>query len=552
MTEIHKSNDNSFISRNKSNNNRNSNMEQDNDDIIKKLSQITPNEDKSFESSIISKNLPKFYDINYLSKDSNITPFIDAKEILDDNNFDDKKTSRKNNKLLLNQKLKYICSLIQISNINIKKFNDLMQFNKYLYDENLIVNHNEPINILFDIISELVFYIQKEMKNNDLLMKEVKRFKYNKNDDERQIFKLKCDIKEKDKEINELKSIKKDEYYKYNLNEMNELKQENKELYKKINTYKTQMKKVESSNRIILNKLKSYKNEKNNLNLNNNISLNSLNNKNQNDLYNIYNITKLNNSYEDKKCTLIKSAFNNNRKKNNFNLYYCNYKNKTINYDDVPSPANKIKSKISNYKAINYNTIIGNTRTDNFYNLNNNNANDNSKNNNNGGSLILSMKLLLKDINNMLNVYNSTLDKIKIGNITKSNNNKKTIIDKEKTEQDYKNLKYLNEVLDKMNATIKNLEMKMKGCNSENRIPNSNTNGNNNKKKLIHVNTSKWKFIKKTHKKNEIDINKNSSTSSLNNNTNNILKKIKNNIIENNLYVDTDNKRTDRSNENFS
>jgi hypothetical protein len=544
MTEVHKSNDNSFISRN----NRKSNTDQDNDDIIKKLSQITPNEDKSFESSIVSKNLPKFYDMNYFSKDSNITPFFDNKELFGENNCDDKNTSQKNNKLLLNQKLKYICSLIQISNINIKKYKDLMQFNKYLYNDNLISNHNEPINLLFDIISELIFYIQKEIKNNDLLMKEIKRHKYNKNDNERQIFRLKNTIKEKEKEINELKSIKTDEYYKYNLNEMNELKQENKELYKKINTYKTQMKKVESNNKIILNKLKSYKIEKNYLNINNNTSLNSLNNIKKNDLYNI---CKLNNSYEDKKSDLIKSAFNNSRKKNTFNLYCCSSKNKTIASDDYPSPSNQTKIKISNFKPIIRNTVFSSSKTDNIYYLTDSNNNDNSKKFN-GGTLISSMKLLLKDINNMLNLYNSTLDKIKIGNITKMNDNKKATNDKEKNEQDYKNLKYLNEVLDKMNATIKNLEIKMKGYNNENKSSKtSNSISNNYKKKFIHVNTSKWKFTKKCRKKKEKDknsFNKNSSASSLKN-ANNIIRKIKSNLIENKLDLDNDNKPTDRSNE---
>jgi hypothetical protein len=314
---------------------------------------------------------------------------------------------------------------------------------------------------------------------------------------------------------------------------MNELKQENKELYKKINTYKTQMKKVESNNKIILNKLKSYKIEKNYLNFNNNTSLNSLNNINKNDLYNI---CKLNNSYEDKKSDLIKSAFNNSRKKNTFNLYCCSSKNKTIASDDYPSPSNQTKIKISNFKPIIRNTVFSSSKTDNIYYLTDSNNNDSSKKFN-GGTLISSMKLLLKDINNMLNLYNSTLDKIKIGNITKMNDNKKATNDKEKNEQDYKNLKYLNEVLDKMNATIKNLEIKMKGYNY--------------KKKFIHVNTSKWKFTKKCRKKKEKDknsFNKNSSASSLKN-ANNIIRKIKSNLIENKLDLDNDNKPTDRSNE---
>ena len=51
---------------------KNSNLSSDNDDIIKQLSQITSNDDKSFESSLISKNIPKYYEIKNYSKDINI------------------------------------------------------------------------------------------------------------------------------------------------------------------------------------------------------------------------------------------------------------------------------------------------------------------------------------------------------------------------------------------------------------------------------------------------------------------------------------------------
>ena len=49
----------------------NSNFSYDNDDIIKQLSQITSNDDKSFESSLTSKNIPILYDKNNFSKDIN-------------------------------------------------------------------------------------------------------------------------------------------------------------------------------------------------------------------------------------------------------------------------------------------------------------------------------------------------------------------------------------------------------------------------------------------------------------------------------------------------
>ena len=187
MNEIQKKSDNSFRSRNTSKNNKKDNSEKDNDDILRQLSQITPSDDKSFESPMISKNLPKFFEyksINNLPKNEN------KNQEKNEQKSNDKDNSLTNNKyLILNQKLQYLCSIIQSSNINIKKYDDLKEFNKYLYDNNLILNYHEPINILFDTISQLIFYIQRELKNNDLLMSEIKRLKNNKNDNEVLIYK---------------------------------------------------------------------------------------------------------------------------------------------------------------------------------------------------------------------------------------------------------------------------------------------------------------------------------------------------------------------------
>ena len=51
MKDNQNNNNNSFHSRNSPNENDINYPYQDNDDIIRKISQITPNEDKSFESS---------------------------------------------------------------------------------------------------------------------------------------------------------------------------------------------------------------------------------------------------------------------------------------------------------------------------------------------------------------------------------------------------------------------------------------------------------------------------------------------------------------------
>ena len=155
---------------------KNNNTSSDHEDIIKQLSQMTSNDDKSFDSSLISKNIPRYYDINNnCSKDINNNLSRKNKNIFEIQNL--KQSIEKENILTnniyfpLNQKLKYLCSLIQIFNINIKKYDDLKDFNKYFSNDNLKPNQLEPINILFDIINELIFYIQREIKNNDILMK---------------------------------------------------------------------------------------------------------------------------------------------------------------------------------------------------------------------------------------------------------------------------------------------------------------------------------------------------------------------------------------------
>ena len=65
--------------------NRNNYVEQDTEEIIKKLSQITPSDDKSFESSLINtKNFPYKLDKNFLMKNNNIEPFNIFQEINND------------------------------------------------------------------------------------------------------------------------------------------------------------------------------------------------------------------------------------------------------------------------------------------------------------------------------------------------------------------------------------------------------------------------------------------------------------------------------------
>ena len=436
------------------------NLSSDNDDIIKQLSQITSNDDKSFESYLTSKNIPILYDMNNYSdvinnnqkfyKNKNVKKTLDEENILINNKH-----------FPLNQKLKYLCSLIQIFNINIKKYDDLQEFNKYFSNDKLKPNQLEPINILFDIISELIFYIQRENKNNDILMKELKIIKHKRADQENVINKLNSKIEEKEREIEEMASIKNnDDYFKYNLkekeNEINELKKENKELYKKINSYLNKIEKTESNKSQFSRQLESFS-TKNKDYINKTIS-NELNIRK-----NICNLYTLNNSYDNSQINLYKK--NKSKEKSSTNIYLTKVKERKINeYINLEQSLSPLKT-LNNNRSSKIRRII-----------NNNNNNDDKKIKD--GTIIIKLKLLLKEINDMLNKYNSNLEKINFNKNINGNDNIKDIYD------------FMNMMNDKIN--------KMKNI----------TEINNDKteviyKKSIQVNTSRWKFRKKSVNKNK-------------------------------------------------
>ena len=467
---------------------RKSNFEQDSEDIMRQISQIIASDDKSFDSPVIymqNKAIFNDYniDMNQITKENNISPFSTLYDkfpkknnIKNDNTIDDENSIITNNKQLrLNHKLKYLCSLIQASNINIRKYDDLKQFNKFLEDKNNILNIFEPINLLFDIINELIFLIQKELRNNDILMKELKRLRYVRNDNERQIYKLKMNIIDKDKELNKLRILKKDEYIKYNENEIKELKNENKELYKKINTYKFHMKKFELNNLEIKTRLKSCNTEKIR-------SPSNLNKYSSIIIPNIKTINNLNNSLKNYK---IKTDLTNYLNKNNISNKKRNYS--ASNFIDYKSLSNNINISNDNNNNNNINNIDTNSNN-NFYN--------NSYNNRR--SIITNLMLLLKEINEMLNIYNNSLSKIKINNNSYFKNDVKN--EEFKVFEDNNNIKSIsNEFLNKINSTIQNIKIFIKEENKE-KLQNS--------KKLIYVNTSKWKIRKKNDLKKIFDNNK--------------------------------------------
>ena len=535
---------------------RQSNFEQDSEDILRQISQITPSQDKSFDSPVIfTRNRTIFndynIDINQLVRDNNISLFNSHDDKSTKNNkpeniLDDSYNTLTNNKQLsLNQKLKYLCSLIQISNINIKKYDDLKQFsNKYLENKDIMLNIFEPTNVLFDVINELIFVIQKELRNNDILMKELKRLRYNRTENEKQIYRLKMIIKNKDKELNELRILKKDDYYKYNENEINELKNENKELYKKINTYKFQIKKFElqsNENRI---RLKSSNTAHDTIKNDNNLPPSNLINLKKNNANNI--IPNL--------CNISHINTNNNIIINDLNLNLGNsLKKKKLNNSGL----NLINRNYSTSKAINCKNLSQNINLTNNNYINNNIYNDTNDLYNNyskGRSIIANLMFLLKEINAMLNIYNSSLSKIKINNNynTINNSNKKEKKNEEcEVFEENNNKKIIsNDFVKKINDIIINIKNYIKEENKEKL---------NNNRKPIYVNTSKWKFRKK--KKNEIQNHDNNSNdneeigSSFNiNNKSNIQKRINLKIIDKNNYINneeiSDNKEIPNANDN--
>lgn len=87
----------------------------------------------------------------------------------------------------------------------------------------------------------------------------------------------------------------------------------------------------------------------------------------------------------------------------------------------------------------------------------NNNINNNNKNNRN--SIISNIRLLLKEINEMLNIYNSSLEKLQIGNCMNSNNknnNKKETDSQIPVFIEDKNMTFISkEFINKMDEIIK-------------------------------------------------------------------------------------------------
>ena len=295
-------------------------------------------------------------------------------------------------------------------------------------------------------------------------MKEIKISKNKRVEQENLINKLKIIIKEKE---NELKNISPKSRHDINKNkskekEINELKEENIELYRKINNYKNQIKKLENSN---YNKKMQLDTSNSKNNFFNYTLSNDLNNRK-----NILNLYTLNNSYDNSGINLKKKNYS--TEKNNINIYFgktSERNNKYFNINQNFSPSKTLNNELSTKYRKN---IIKDHK----------NYDKSLKD----GSIINNLKILLKEINNMLNVYNSSLDKININNNINGN----------------KNIKYIYDFVNEMNDKLRKLE-NFNDINKDNDIDNENNQVVY--KKSIQVNTSKWKFRKKSIKKNRIN-----------------------------------------------
>ena len=141
----------------------------------------------------------------------------------------------------------------------------------------------------------------------------------------------------------------------------------------------------------------------------------------------------------------------------------------------------------------------------------------------------------MKEINEMLNIYNSSLEKLQIGNCMNSNNknnNKKETDSQIPVFIEDKNMTFISkEFINKMDEIIKKME---------NYLDNDNKNKNKDKKishnKIIQVNKSNFKIKKKTTykkiEKNSINKENNDENTSLRlKNSRSFYKKNKENII---------------------
>ena len=354
--------------------------------LMKQLEFLSFTEDKSFEDpisfqrSININNTNTKLDINLQNQNSKDFSGVDNNYI-PNFEYNDKRE-------ILNLKLNNILTTLRLSDIklNIKYYGALFKFGDYFKDNILVTNYFTHINDLFNLIIELLFIIKKENEKNEM--------SNNKKSKNGIIMKLEKEIHNKDKQIEALLNKLKVEQRKVqrtskdNTNELILLQKENKELYYQLSIYKTHIKKVDANNKILEQKLNS-------------IIIDNLNKK-------------------------IK--------------------------DKISSDTNNINNINNNININNFNNIFPPT-----INLEENDIGLNEADKNNFGSkknakeflmnqhirkLNINLINLLKEINEKLDVYNSTLNKIEDDesqtSILKNLNNKNILADFDKIDNLFK------------------------------------------------------------------------------------------------------------------
>ena len=463
---------------------------QESDDIFKQLAEITISDDKSFESPFILNNSQiMFYDykidMNQIAKENNIS--VTPSAIKEVNKIKGEKEKRKNymkevlsrkknienNAEKLSQKLNIICSSITYSNIYLKQLDILMKFTKYIDDKLMVLYYYEPIDELFDIITELIYIIQKHKTSNELLANELQDFKHNnKVCNEKILMRLQKKILDKDKEIielnNKLKKQNGGESCNCNKNnsELNGLKQENKELYCKLSTYRNQVIKVESDNKKLLKKINNYVSEKNKFidpipyNFNNYYSTNHSSNLITN--ANTSNNKNLNNKAHVSFNNYSKNSIQNKREYNT--LHYKSMSNTESNTNINTIIQTSRKKRICSIKK-SFN--IPHKNTTKIIEKTSNSTDKNSKQNIKSVPNIIS---LLKEVNEMLRLYESSLNKTDI--IKTEDSKMKNFF--ENMDQLFKQIyKYINKNNEKNKSKDKQIYVNISKNKSKGKMPSS-------------------------------------------------------------------------------
>ena len=179
---------------------------------------------------------------------------------------------------LLKGKISRICTSFQGYSLDQKCYNYLNDFIPYLNE--LTPKLYKPMDNLFEVYIVLLNKIKQEFNVKDNLIHKLNDISLNNEGYEKNLLKLKKEIKNKEKEMSILvrkASFEKEQTEddtKSKIFEINSLKKENIELNNKLSLYKNQINKIEADNKALQNKIKYYiierENKKNNTNDNNN------------------------------------------------------------------------------------------------------------------------------------------------------------------------------------------------------------------------------------------------------------------------------------------